>query len=52
VVAGDTLPELARQVYGSETHYLWLARQNQLDDFRNLQPGRVIHFPPLPAEAR
>ena len=48
VMAGDTLPLLVKQVYGSTDHYLWLAGFNQLDDFRNLKPGQRLRFPPLP----
>jgi nucleoid-associated protein YgaU len=44
---GDTLPLLSKEIYGSATHYLWLAEQNQLDDFRNLSPGQRLFFPPL-----
>ena len=50
VLAGDTLPLLAKQIYGSSAHYLWVAQFNQLDDFRNLTPGQWLHFPPLPQE--
>ena len=52
VLAGDTLPLLCREIYGSSAHYLWVARQNQLDDFRRLVPGRELSFPPLPKELR
>jgi hypothetical protein len=44
---GDTLPLLSKEIYGSSSHYLWIARQNQLDDFRNLTPGQRLFFPPL-----
>lgn len=44
---GDTLPLLSKEVYGSSSHYLWLANQNRLDDFRNLVPGQRLFFPPL-----
>ena len=47
VKSGDTLPFLCRQIYGSPTHYLMVARVNNLDDFRNLVPGRQLRFPPL-----
>lgn len=45
--AGDTLPLLAKEIYGSSRYYLLIAEANGLDDFRNLQPGTVLHFPPL-----
>ena len=44
---GDTLPLLSKEIYGSSSHYLWIAKQNQLDDFRNLTPGQRLFFPPL-----
>ncbi len=50
VMAGDTLPLLAKQIYGSSAHYLWVAQFNQLDDFRNLTLGQQLYFPPLPQE--
>jgi hypothetical protein len=52
VLAGDTLPLLCREIYGSAAHYLWVARQNQLDDFRRLAPGQELAFPPLPKDLR
>ena len=47
VRSGDTLPLLAKAVYGSSEHYLRLAQVNHLNDFRNLTPGQKIFFPPL-----
>jgi nucleoid-associated protein YgaU len=47
VKAGDTLPLLSKEIYGTANHYLWIAQQNQLDDFRNLMPGQRLFFPPL-----
>ena len=44
---GDTLPLLTRQIYGCASHYLGVARVNDLDHFRNLTPGSKIFFPPL-----
>jgi nucleoid-associated protein YgaU len=44
---GDTLPLLSKEIYGSSSHYLWIAQQNRLDDFRNLTPGQRLFFPPL-----
>lgn len=48
VRAGDTLPLLAKEVYGSSAHYLWVAKENKLDGFRRLEPGQRLVFPPLP----
>jgi|SRR5215472_1385632 len=47
VVAGDTLPLLCFQIYQESKYYVEIARVNGLDDFRNLEPGRQILFPPL-----
>jgi LysM repeat protein len=47
VKQGDTLPLLAKEIYGSAQYYLRVAQANNLDDFRNLTPGQVIIFPPL-----
>jgi len=47
VRAGDTLPLLTYEIYGSSAAYLDIARFNQLDDFRNLTPGQQLLFPPL-----
>lgn len=48
VKSGDALPLLAKEIYGSSAHYLFVAEKNQLDDFRNLTPGQELVFPPLP----
>lgn len=47
VKAGDTLPMLAKQIYGDERYYVAVAKANELFDFRDLQPGQVIYFPPI-----
>ena len=47
VRSGDSLPLLCKEVYGSALHYLDVARANRLDDFRDLEPGQVLAFPPL-----
>jgi LysM repeat protein len=47
VKAGDTLPLLTKEIYGSSHHYIRVAQANGLDDFRNLTPGQTIVFPPL-----
>ena len=47
VKSGDTLPLLCKEVYGSAAHYLRVAHDNGLDDFRNLTPGRTLTFAPL-----
>jgi hypothetical protein len=47
VVEGDTLPLLCQRIYGDCSYYLDVARFNRLTDFRVLQPGDRLHFPPL-----
>ena len=44
---GDSLPLLTNAVYGSSAYYLDVARFNQLDNFRSLNAGDQILFPPL-----
>ena len=46
-VAGDTLPLLCQEIYGTSAPYLKVAADNGLDDFRHLQPGQRIVFAPL-----
>jgi len=48
--AGDSLPLLAKEIYGSSRYYLFVAAANGLDDFRNLEPGTELYFPPLALE--
>ena len=47
VKAGDTLPLLCHRIYRDSSYYLEVARHNNLTDFRNLEPGSRLHFPPL-----
>ncbi len=47
VKGGDTLPLLCNEIYGSPMHYLSVAAENGLNDFRFLQPGQKLRFPPL-----
>jgi nucleoid-associated protein YgaU len=50
VRAGDSLPLLCIEIYGSASHYLRVAEVNALDDFRVLEPGTSLYFPPFAAE--
>jgi hypothetical protein len=52
VKAGDTLPLLCREVYGSPVYYLRVAQVNGPDDFRNLTPGQELFFPPFDTTRR
>ncbi len=45
--AGDTLPLLCYRVYRDSSYYLEVARFNDITDFRDIEPGRKLHFPPL-----
>jgi Contractile injection system tube protein len=44
---GDTLPLLCQRIYGDSSYYPEVARINNLIEFRNLEPGGRLHFPPL-----
>jgi len=41
----DTLPLLTKEIYGSYDHLFFLARANDLDQFRKLEPGTELIFP-------
>lgn len=47
VKAGDTLPQLCKEVYGSIGYVTDVARVNGLSGFRHLIPGTKLLFPPL-----
>lgn len=47
VRAGDTLPQLCTEIYGSPAHYLRVAQVNGLDHFRDLTVGQELFFPPF-----
>ena len=47
VKEGDTLPLMAYRVYGDSKYYMDLARVNGILNFRDLQAGQVLVFPPL-----
>lgn len=47
VKAGDTLPQLCKEVYGSIGYVTDVARVNGLSGFRHLAPGTKLFFPPL-----
>ena len=44
---GDTLPLLTSEIYGTSRHVAKVARANDLDQFRSLDPGRELLFPPI-----
>lgn len=47
VKQGDTLPLLCHGIYGDPGYYAEVARINNLVDFRTLEPGARLRFPPL-----
>lgn len=47
VKAGDTLPLMCKKVYGDPKYYLQVAEVNRLGNFRQLQPGMELVFPPI-----
>jgi len=47
VTASDNLPMLAKEIYGDPSQYLMVARANGLDNFRKLEVGSTLRFPPL-----
>lgn len=44
---GDTLPGMTYRIYGDIKYYLEVARVNGLTNFRNLEPGTQLFFPPI-----
>ena len=47
VKEGDTLPVMTKKIYGDLKYYLQVAAFNDITNFRNLEPGTKIIFPPL-----
>lgn len=47
VTAGDTLPLMCANIYGSPDYYLKVAQFNKMTHFRILEVGSTIVFPPL-----
>ncbi|MCI5148580.1 MAG: LysM peptidoglycan-binding domain-containing protein [Candidatus Electrothrix sp. MAN1_4] len=47
VKEGDTLPLMCQRIYGDSRYYLEVAQENKLDNFRLLQAGTVLRFPPV-----
>ncbi len=52
VKQGDTLPLMCFSIYGDPRYYLQVAEVNGLSDFRRLQPGTNLIFPPLDNTAK
>src|SRR5262249_15342777 len=47
VKLGDTLPQLCFEIYGDPSYYLQVAAVNDLGNFRRLNPGTSLRFPPI-----
>ncbi len=47
VKAGDTLPLMTFRIYGDSKYYLEVAKANNLSNFRKLEVGQTILFPPV-----
>jgi hypothetical protein len=47
VQEGDTLPLMCYRIYGDSSLYLEIARVNNLQNFRKLEAGMQLQFPPL-----
>jgi nucleoid-associated protein YgaU len=47
VRVGDSLPLMCKEVYGKMNYYLQVAEHNGLTNFRELEIGENLEFPPL-----
>ena len=47
VKEGDTLPLLSQEIYGNPRYYYYVAKFNELTNFRKLEAGDRIVFPPI-----
>jgi hypothetical protein len=47
VRSGDTLPLMTYRIYGDSSHYVEVAKANNLSHFGDIRPGDNIYFPPL-----
>jgi hypothetical protein len=47
IKAGDSLPLMAKEIYGDPGLYLEVARVNKIVNFRRLSTGRRIELPPI-----
>lgn len=47
VKKGDTLPLMCYRIYGHSKYYWQIAKVNGLSNFRELQPGDELFFPPI-----
>jgi hypothetical protein len=47
IKAGDTLPRMCYEIYGDSKYYIDIARINKITNFRNIETGIQLVFPPL-----
>jgi nucleoid-associated protein YgaU len=47
VKKGDTLPLMTFRIYGDSKYYLEVAKANNITNFRKLEVGQRIFFPPI-----
>lgn len=47
VKAGETLPLIAKKVYGDSKYYLEIARVNNINNFRKIKAGQQLVLPPI-----
>ena len=47
VIDGETLPLMTHRIYGDSKYYLEVARVNNITNFRKLEAGQELFFPPL-----
>lgn len=51
VTKGDTLPLMCHRIYKDSSLYLKVAKVNRLSDYRSLEVGTKLFFPPIKNEA-
>lgn len=47
IKAEDTLPQLCYKIYGDASYYPKVARVNNITNFRNIELGTRLYFPPM-----
>lgn len=47
VKTGDTLPLIAKRIYGDPSFYIEIAKANNLKNFRNIEAGQQLILPPI-----
>ncbi|MEN8228463.1 MAG: LysM peptidoglycan-binding domain-containing protein [Bacteroidota bacterium] len=52
VIEGDKLPLMSHRIYRQAKYYIEVARRNKLYNFRNLNNGQKLSFPPLEKKSK